>query len=179
MADHDFIIREALPEDLPAASGLAAELIRLHHRFDADRFAILAENLERGYEWYFRRRLEEGGAVILLATAGAERAVAGYAYGELEGLSWTDLIGPHGKVHDLFVAPAFRGRGIGEALMREAVRRLIERGAPRVLLDSAWANEPARRLFARIGFRPTMVEMTFTPPPTPTPEPEPQGGERS
>jgi ribosomal protein S18 acetylase RimI-like enzyme len=167
VTDHDFIIREALAEDLPAASTLAAELIRVHHRFDPDRFAILAENLERGYEWYFRRRLEEGGAVILLATVGADAAstVAGYVYGELEGQSWTDLIGPHGKVHDLFVDPAFRGRGIGEALMREALRRLIDRGAPRVLLDTAWANEHARRLFERVGYRPTMIEMTFTPTP--------------
>ncbi len=69
-------------------------------------------------------------------------------------MSWTDLIGPHGKVHDLFVDEAFRGRGIGEALLREAVRRLVDRGAPRVLLDRpgptrrpgacsrAWATGP-------------------------------------
>lgn len=173
MTDHDFTIRDALAEDLPAASRLAAELIRVHHRFDPDRFAILADNLERGYEWYFRRRLEEGGAVILLAVVGEEHAVAGYVYGELEGQSWTDLIGPHGKVHDLFVDSAFRGRGLGEALMREALRRLIDRGAPRVLLDTAWPNEPARRLFERVGYRPTMVEMTFTPPPS---SPDPQAG---
>jgi ribosomal protein S18 acetylase RimI-like enzyme len=167
VTDHDFIVRDALAEDLPEASRLAAELIRVHHGFDPDRFAILAENLERGYEWYFRRRLEEGGAVILLALSG--EAIAGYAYAELEGQSWTDLIGPHGKVHDLFVDPAFRGRGVGEALMREALRRLIDRGAPRILLDTAWSNGAARRLFERIGYRPTMVEMTFTPEPPPPP----------
>ena len=165
MTDHDFVIEEALPDELPAASRLAAELIRVHHRFDPDRFAILSEDLERGYEQYFRRRLAEGGAVILLATSGVDvdQTVAGYVYGELEGQSWTDLIGPHGKVHDLFVDPSFRGRGIGEALLREAVRRLVDRGAPRVLLDTAWSNAAARRLFERVGYRPTMVEMTFTP----------------
>jgi RimJ/RimL family protein N-acetyltransferase len=33
-------------------------------------------------------------------------------------------------------------------------------GAPRVVLMAAWRNESARALFARLGFRPTMVEMT-------------------
>jgi RimJ/RimL family protein N-acetyltransferase len=33
-------------------------------------------------------------------------------------------------------------------------------GAPRVVLMAAWRNEAARRLFARLGFRPTMLEMT-------------------
>jgi len=33
-------------------------------------------------------------------------------------------------------------------------------GAPRVVLMTAWQNEPARRFFARLGFRETMLEMT-------------------
>jgi RimJ/RimL family protein N-acetyltransferase len=38
--------------------------------------------------------------------------------------------------------------------------RLREMGAPRVVLMSAAPNVAAQRLFARLGFRPTMVEMT-------------------
>jgi ribosomal protein S18 acetylase RimI-like enzyme len=35
-----------------------------------------------------------------------------------------------------------------------------DRGAPRVVLGTAEQNEPAQRLFERLGFRRTMVEMT-------------------
>ena len=44
--------------------------------------------------------------------------------------------------------------------MREVVRILTEKGAPRVVLMTAVQNEPAQRLFERMGFRTTMLEMT-------------------
>ena len=37
---------------------------------------------------------------------------------------------------------------------------LASRGAPRVVLSTAFRNEAAQRLFERMGFRRTMVEMT-------------------
>jgi RimJ/RimL family protein N-acetyltransferase len=42
---------------------------------------------------------------------------------------------------------------------------LAERGAPRIILSTAKRNEAAQRLFARHGFRPTMIEMTREPSP--------------
>jgi hypothetical protein len=38
--------------------------------------------------------------------------------------------------------------------------RLTRMGAPRVVLMTAFLNEPARRFFERRGFRATMLEMT-------------------
>ena len=37
---------------------------------------------------------------------------------------------------------------------------LKARGAPMSVLSTAARNEAAQRLFARMGFRPTMIEMT-------------------
>jgi len=44
--------------------------------------------------------------------------------------------------------------------MNAAMEWLRSRGAPRVLLLSATPNAGAQELFARLGFRRTMVEMT-------------------
>jgi ribosomal protein S18 acetylase RimI-like enzyme len=44
--------------------------------------------------------------------------------------------------------------------MDAATGWLRERGAPSVLLWTAAPNEPAQRLFERLGFRRTMIEMT-------------------
>jgi len=44
--------------------------------------------------------------------------------------------------------------------VRAALEWLESRGAPRVVLMSASRNEGAQRLFERLGFRRTMVEMT-------------------
>jgi ribosomal protein S18 acetylase RimI-like enzyme len=70
------------------------------------------------------------------------------------------LRGPAGVLHDIVVDPAHRGRGVGRALLDATLAELKTRGAPRVVLSTAERNEPAQRLFARAGFRRTMIEMT-------------------
>ncbi|HEU5473804.1 MAG TPA: GNAT family N-acetyltransferase [Actinophytocola sp.] len=54
-----------------------------------------------------------------------------------------------------WVAPAARGRGIGDALVAEALRWAREHGHQQVSLRVADGNQPARRLFLRTGFVPT------------------------
>jgi RimJ/RimL family protein N-acetyltransferase len=49
---------------------------------------------------------------------------------------------------------------VATALMDAAMAWLKKQGAPRVVLATAEQNEGAQRLFARLGFRRTMVEMT-------------------
>jgi GNAT superfamily N-acetyltransferase len=75
-------------------------------------------------------------------------------------MSWKELRGPAGFIHDVVVEEASRGSGAGTALMEAAMTWLRERGAPRVVLWTADRNEGAQRLFASLGFRRTMIEMT-------------------
>ena len=49
---------------------------------------------------------------------------------------------------------AARGRGIGEALLREAVELAARTGASRVNLTSTPDRVPANRLYQRLGFEP-------------------------
>jgi ribosomal protein S18 acetylase RimI-like enzyme len=58
------------------------------------------------------------------------------------------------------VNPAHRGNGIGRMLLDATLAALKARGAPRVVLSTAERNAGAQRLFARAGFRRTMIEMT-------------------
>lgn len=54
-----------------------------------------------------------------------------------------------------------RGTGIGERLVEAAADWLSARDVPRVMLWTAEKNAPAQRLFERLGFRPTMIKMTW------------------
>jgi len=45
-----------------------------------------------------------------------------------------------------------RGRGVGEALSQEAVRRALDLGARTVELTSRPSREAANRLYQRLGF---------------------------
>ncbi len=53
-----------------------------------------------------------------------------------------------------------QGSGIGAALVEGAMDWLHNHGAPRIILWTAEKNSAAQRLFSRLGFRPTMIEMT-------------------
>jgi ribosomal protein S18 acetylase RimI-like enzyme len=154
-------VRAATRADLPAVASLAARLVRLHHGFDPDRFLCM-EPLEPGYERFLGGELADDDAVILVAvTRGDEgERVVGYTYGRLEPRDWNELLDACGKIHDVYVDESARGHGVANALVEAVVARLESKGAPRVVLLSATPNVAAQRLFAKLGFRPTMVEMT-------------------
>lgn len=151
-------IRPATPADLPALGRLGALLVRTHHDFDPLRFIAATPQTEHGYASYLGTQLAEPGAVVLVAEREGE--VLGYAYGRVEGNDYMSLRGPAGVLHDIVVDPAHRAGGVGGSLLDAALAALTARGAPRVVLQTAERNEAAQRLFARAGFRRTMVEMT-------------------
>jgi len=61
---------------------------------------------------------------------------------------------PHGwaGVRLLGVRPAFRGKGVGKALMEECIRRCREKGVKMVGLHTTEAMGVARRMYERMGF---------------------------
>jgi RimJ/RimL family protein N-acetyltransferase len=59
---------------------------------------------------------------------------------------------------DVFVDPAFHGRGVGTEAVRRVVRHLIdERGHHRITIDPAADNAAAIRAYEKVGFRPVGV----------------------
>src|ERR1700730_4995373 len=55
-------------------------------------------------------------------------------------------------IEDVVVDEMVRGRGVGEALSKAAVRRALELGARTVELTSRSSREAANRLYQRLGF---------------------------
>ena len=56
------------------------------------------------------------------------------------------------NIHDLAVLPAFRGYGVGRALLQAAELRARERGCCKLTLEVRQDNERARSLYERAGF---------------------------
>lgn len=156
-------VRPATKADARALGRMGAALARLHGVFDPERFMV-PDELESGYEWWLSRELDNPKATVHVAERDGE--VVGYCYGRLQSRDWNKLLERHGELVDLWVDAEARCGGAGEALVTAVVRWFEERGAPRVVLMSATKNEPAQRLFARLGFRYTMVEMTRESAPT-------------
>lgn len=56
-------------------------------------------------------------------------------------------------LYDLYVKPEFRGRGIGEALMRRAARFSTESGAKRIDLLTGKDNRAAQALYEKLDYQ--------------------------
>lgn len=153
-----FQLRAARRDDDKALGALARGLVEFHHAIDPRRFLAAGPSIERGYGGWLASEAENPEAVVVVAERDGE--IVGYAYGKHEPRNWNDLLDAHGKLHDVFVARSGRRAGIARALVEELCRRLVALGCPRIVLATAVSNEPAQRLFASLGFLPTMVEMT-------------------
>ena len=160
VSEDAFTIRRAAAADAPALGRLGALLLRTHYDFDPKRFLAPGDAPEDGYAWFLRGQLRRKGVVIFVAELKETSAVAGYVYAGIEPMSWKELRDEAGFIHDVAVEPSARRLGIAAALIEAASAWLKEQGAPRVMLWTAEQNADAQRLFARLGFRRTMVEMT-------------------
>jgi ribosomal protein S18 acetylase RimI-like enzyme len=152
------VIRDMTLADLQPVSLLAEQLVLLHHSWDTTRF-FTTPDIARGYHRYFESQLNEKG--VLLLTAEVDGVVAGYLYGTLESRDWAKLLDAHGAVHDIFVSTEHRKHGVAQALMTEAKARFAKLGAKQVVLYSAASNTEGQALFKRLGYRPTMIELTL------------------
>jgi ribosomal protein S18 acetylase RimI-like enzyme len=152
------VIRPATSADVAAIGRLGALLVRTHHDFDPERFIPATARTAEGYGSYLGSQLREKNVIVLIAEEAGE--LLGYTYAGVEGFDYMSLRGPAGVLHDIVVDAAHRGRGVGRLLLDATLSALAAKGAPRVVLSTAERNEPAQRLFARAGFRRTMIEMT-------------------
>jgi len=138
----DLRIRPATPDDVPVVHGLILELAE-YERLASEVVATEAR---------IRDSLFGPRAAAECVLAEIDGAAAGYA---LFFTNFSTFVGLPGLyLEDVFVRPAFRGRGIGASLLRHLANLALERGYDRVdwvVLD--W-NESAITFYDRLGARP-------------------------
>lgn len=133
------LIREATPPDAPAILGLVRELAEYERSLDE----VVAT-------------LDDVNA-SLFGPAAVPRCHVAELDGEIVGLSiWffnysTWLAQPGIYLEDLYVRPAFRGLGIGTALMRELAALCVERGYRRFQWSVLDWNQPSIDFYQSIG----------------------------
>lgn len=152
------LVRPATETDLSPMAAMAADLVRFHHALDDRRF-FLARGIEEGYRDWFARELAQPAAILLVAQHGSE--IIGYCYGRLEPRDWNMLLDRHAALHDVFVRGDARQHGAGALLVSAFLEHARAKGAPRVVLHTATQNHAAQALFAKLGFRSTMIEMAL------------------
>jgi RimJ/RimL family protein N-acetyltransferase len=154
----EIVIRPANEADLPALGRLGALLLQTHYSFDPRRFMAPTVNSAEGYAWFLGSQLPRKDVVVFVAER--DRSVVGYVYAAIEPQSWKELRDTAGFIHDVVVEESNRKLGIAKSLLAAAIDWFRAQGMPRVMLWTAEQNPGAQRLFARLDFRRTMIEMT-------------------
>lgn len=158
-------VRRAQRSDLLALGRLGALLVATHEGFDPLRFLAAGPEAPEDYARFLGDELEHGSVAVFVAERVGEVAeqageLVGYVYAGVEGKSWKELRDTAGFIHDVAIVESARRQGLGERLIEVAAAWLAEQGVARVLLWTAERNAVAQGLFAKLGFRRTMIEMT-------------------
>jgi ribosomal protein S18 acetylase RimI-like enzyme len=93
-----------------------------------------------------RQLLDAGDTVVLLAGGGPD----GLAVLRLRAAIWS--AGLECYLAELYVTPAWRGQGLGRALMDAALREARDRGADTMDIGVDEPDLAARRLYESLGF---------------------------
>jgi ribosomal protein S18 acetylase RimI-like enzyme len=103
--------------------------------------------------------LEQLQATVENQTMLVARDDGGEILGTLTFVLYRVASGLKGRLEDVIVDESARGRGVGEALVQEGMRRANEAGVLMLELTSMPYREAANRLYKRLGFvrRPTNV----------------------
>lgn len=96
----------------------------------------------------------------LLATV--EGRPAGYILCEIDQERNGGLCRLEGWILQMGVRPAWRGRGVGEALVRAALRAFRVEGLDDAMLDVNINNPQAQRLYDRLGFQTVARRIVYT-----------------
>jgi ribosomal protein S18 acetylase RimI-like enzyme len=148
-----FTVRQADTRDIPHLAHHRAAMFR-----DMGQLAAPAdEGLERATASYLREALPRGEYLAWVAEEnGPPASVIGGAGVQLRPIlprprpGTTDIeLGPEAIVLNMYVEPAWRRRGVAEALMRTMLNALTEWDIRRVVLHSTPAG---RGLYERLGF---------------------------
>jgi len=133
-----FTIRRAGREDIGAITPL----------FDAYRGFYGREHDFALASRFLSDRLEREECVVFLALAGHEPVGFVQLYPSFDSVEARSVW----ILHDLFVSPQRRSRGVGRALMEAARRMAEETGACGLSLATATDNRVAQRLYESLGY---------------------------
>ncbi|MBV8397064.1 MAG: GNAT family N-acetyltransferase [Actinobacteria bacterium] len=129
------------------------------HRADEELVALVARLLAQLTEARTPPTLEQLQEVVSTQTLLLARDDDGTILGMLTFVLYRVSSGLKGRIEDVVVDESARGRGVGEALTREGMRRANDAGVLMLELTSMPYRQAANRLYKRLGFvrKPTNV----------------------
>jgi diamine N-acetyltransferase len=153
----DIQIVSATPEHADEIARLNGAVQRMHAEFHPDVFKDPTDRAE--VVAFYRDRIATQDHAILIASVSGQ--AVGYVWCEVQRRPANPF--KHGRetlyVHQIAVAPEYRGKGVGSKLMKAVEGLAREQNISRLALDSWEFNAEAHAFFERLGFSRYNVNM--------------------
>ena len=149
-------IRRATAKDVPAVIPMVRKIAGMHQDLDPAKYTFRSDPGEMYRNW-LAGQARNPRSVFLVADSGEK--LVGFLIATVTDEIPIYKVEEMGFIHDLWVEEDYRHEGIARQMVTLCVERFREIGVAQVRCDTAWANQPARDLFTRCGFRPSVVEM--------------------
>ena len=146
MTDRQIVLREARSDEFDNVSLLIRDAYLQYENFlPPEAWKFYVEDMMN-----VRSRLKESQLIV----AELDGQLAGTVTLYLDTVHSSQAGWPSGwaSIRLLAVHPAYRGRGIGRALMEECIRRCRDQGIATIALRTTEMMDVARRIYEKIGF---------------------------
>ena len=153
----NIVLRDAQASDSAALGKLWRELMDLHSEID-DRFA-LADNADHAFQGYLENARKSDD--YLVRVADLDGYCVGFTISCILPNSPAYRTRWVGYINDICVTDKLRGHGIGEALVKDAVKWLRTHGAESVEVYVSKINEGAQKFWRRVGGRDYLDRLTI------------------
>ena len=141
-------VRQGTPQDVPAVMALVRRVVPLMRacgnlQWDDSypNSAVFERDVELEQRWVVEIDSEIAGVAAITTDQEPEYASVGW-----------DISEPAIVVHRVAVDPAFRGKGIAAALMRQAESVARSRGIGVLRVDTNTQNAATQKLFPKLGY---------------------------
>ncbi len=155
-------IRPAMPADVPAVLPMVAKICALHEAWDSAKYGFLPNPAQRYERWLAKQTVNDRSVFLVAAHRAsvdqAEQLVA-FVIATIETEIPIYRLKEFGFIHDLWVEPDYRQLGLGLQLVVRTMQEFRHKKIHQIRLDTAIANEDARRLFQSCGFRLSTIEL--------------------
>jgi GNAT superfamily N-acetyltransferase len=149
-------LRNGTATDVTALTPMMERICALHQEWDPAKYGFVDEAIPMYRRW-LEQRADDPDSVFVVA-ASADRLLA-FAIGTTENAAPIFQPATYGLIRDFWVEDDWRRNNIGRELLRATIDQFHTLGITQIRLETAAANEGARRFFAACGFRPCAIEM--------------------
>jgi ribosomal protein S18 acetylase RimI-like enzyme len=147
----EFVVRKARLKDVDAIVEMNTQLLRHHSRFEKLYLLSSKEKRVKAMRQNARQRIKSKNSLALVAEESGQ--IAGYLTASIKNKPEYFKANKWGHIHQLYVKPKHRKKGIAKTLFNEAIKFFRKKGAKWLEVEASVKNLSTKKTYKALGLR--------------------------